>query len=944
MKKTLTHLFVALMLCIGFNAVAQGEYITRWNLATSGTGPTQLMFKATTSGPVTYTWTTVPAGTTGTGTFNGPTATITGLPAGSIIRLSISPANLQWVSMYNAIGDSYRLVDIEQWGSTAWTSMQGSYKTCPNLQISATDVPNLSGVTDMSEMFLGCTGLNSPSNINTWNTSNVTNMGLLFSSAFSFNQNIGAWNTANVTSMNATFVNAKVFNQNIGTWNTAHVTTMANMFQGALAFNQSINSWNTANLTTTSSMFSGALAFNQSISSWNISNLAASSAMFMGATAFNQDMSAWNVSAITNMFNMFSGATAFNQSLAAWAPNLNPTVSMGRLLNNSGLSIANYDATLIAFNNLGPTGRTMDAISLKYCAAAAARANLVGSKGWTITGDAASGTIATPAFSAINAICSGNAITLPSTSSNSITGTWLPAINNTVTTTYTFSPGTGQCANTATITVTVTPNAAPLFASQNPICSGAALAALPATSSNSISGTWLPALNNTVSTTYTFSPNAGQCATTTTLDIVVNSTVTPAFTNPAAICSGAVLASLPATSSNSISGTWLPALNNTLSTTYTFTPNAGQCATTTTMAIAVNPNVSPAFTSPAAICSGAALSPLPLASTNGINGTWQPALDNTLSKTYTFTPNAGQCATTNTLAITVNANVAPAFVSPGAACSGAALSPLPVTSTNGITGTWQPAMNNLVSTTYTFTSNAGQCATSTATLAIPVNPNVTPAFTTVSNMCADASFTSLPIPSNNGVAGTWIPNIVYTNTTYTFVPNAGQCTTGAPVTMNVTVSLPPSAAFTVNGGTLTASQTGANYQWINCNGNTPIPNATAQNFTPTSNGSYAVTVTKNGCIATSTCQSMINVGIAEEEHNSGLVMYPNPTSGYFVINVSTSLPGTVFIHNALGELVYSNSITDHTLAVDLSSLASGIYVVTLSVNEKTSREKMVIGK
>ncbi|MQP53868.1 concanavalin A lectin, partial [Flavobacterium sp. LMO9] len=69
-----------------------------------------------------------------------------------------------------------------------------------------------------------------------------------------------------------------------------------------------------------------------------------------------------------------------------------------------------------------------------------------------------------------------------------------------------------------------------------------------------------------------------------------------------------------------------PALNNTTTTTYTFTPTAGQCATTTTLTITVTPNVTPTFTAVAPICSGATLSALPTTSTNGINGTWSPAL------------------------------------------------------------------------------------------------------------------------------------------------------------------------------------------------------------------------------------------------------------------------------------------------------------------------------
>ena len=65
--------------------------------------------------------------------------------------------------------------------------------------------------------------------------------------------------------------------------------------------------------------------------------------------------------------------------------------------------------------------------------------------------------------------------------------------------------------------------------------------------------------------------------------------------------------------------------NNTATTTYTFTPAAGQCATTATMTITVNPKITPTFTQIAAICSGDSLAALPTTSNNGITGTWAPA-------------------------------------------------------------------------------------------------------------------------------------------------------------------------------------------------------------------------------------------------------------------------------------------------------------------------------
>lgn len=70
--------------------------------------------------------------------------------------------------------------------------------------------------------------------------------------------------------------------------------------------------------------------------------------------------------------------------------------------------------------------------------------------------------------------------------------------------------------------------------------------------------------------------------------------------------------------------------------------------------VTVTNPVTPSFVTPAPICVGQSLSPLPPTSTNGIGGNWSPALNNTTTTTYTFTPNPGQCATNQTLTITVN--------------------------------------------------------------------------------------------------------------------------------------------------------------------------------------------------------------------------------------------------------------------------------------------------
>jgi hypothetical protein len=279
----------------------------------------------------------------------------------------------------------------------------------------------------------------------------------------------------------------------------------------------------------------------------------------------------------------------------------------------------------------------------------------------------------------------------------------------------------GSCTSpTVTVPVTINSSITPTFTPIAPICAGGSLSPLPTTSTNGITGSWTPALNNSTTTLYTFTPTAGQCATTATMSITVNSNVTPTFNAVAPICAGGSLSPLPTTSTNGITGSWSPALNNSTTTLYTFTPTAGQCATTTTMSITVNSNVTPTFNAVAPICAGGSLSPLPTTSINGITGSWSPALNNSTTTLYTFTPTAGQCATTATMSITVNSNVTPTFNAVAPICAGGSLSPLPTTSTNGITGSWSPALNNSTTTLYTFNPNAGECAT-TITMSILVN-------------------------------------------------------------------------------------------------------------------------------------------------------------------------------------------------------------------------------
>lgn len=323
--------------------------------------------------------------------------------------------------------DSKKLLDVSQWGDIAWVSMSYAFRGCSNMQISATDLPDLSEVTTLNNMFAGCTVLNGPSNIGSWNTENVTSMEGAFRDTQYFDQPISSWNTGKVTNMTAMFLGATAFNQPIGNWDTQSVTSTSGMFLGATAFNQPLTDWNTENVTDMSGMFMnassfnqpignwntgrvqvmylmfanidmtsgqplGKYAFNQPIGNWNTENVLSLELMFINATEFNQPIGNWDTRKVVNMRNMFRGATAFNQPIGSWT--LKASVELTDMLSNSGLSCYNYSSTLIDWsaNTSTPDNLSLGATGLQFGTNAVdARASLITDKGWTITGDATSG-------------------------------------------------------------------------------------------------------------------------------------------------------------------------------------------------------------------------------------------------------------------------------------------------------------------------------------------------------------------------------------------------------------------------------------------------------------------------------------------------------------------------------------------------------------------------
>ncbi len=154
--------------------------------------------------------------------------------------------------------------------------------------------------------------------------------------------------------------------------------------------------------------------------------------------------------------------------------------------------------------------------------------------------------------------------------------------------------------------------------------------------------------------------------------------------------------------------------------------------------------------------------------------------------------------------------------------------------------------------------------------------------------------------------------------------NGCQNTDAVIVTVN-TVNI----STAVLNETITSAASGASYQWINCSNNSPVSGATAQSFTATANGSYAVVVTENGCSDTSACQTISSVGI-EEASNTAFSVFPNPTNGSFTLATGNMEVEEVCILDVFGKTVSALKPTGNIVALSLEGYANGIYFVRIT--------------
>ena len=196
--------------------------------------------------------------------------------------------------------------------------------------------------------------------------------------------------------------------------------------------------------------------------------------------------------------------------------------------------------------------------------------------------------------------------------------------------------------------------------------------------------------------------------------------------------------------------------------------------------------------------------------------------------------------------------------------------------------------------------------------------------------------------TSNGFDGT-LNNIDVSNS---YLGNAPITCVSCPLEMSdivaVTVESPIDTSTTTAGLDLTSSQTGATYQWIDCNdNNNVIAGETNATYTATANGDYAVVVTMNNCSDTSACVAVSTVGVNENELFNQVAIYPNPSNGVVNISLGNLKDVEVKVYSTTGKLIYQQkNINTPKYQFEIKA-TTGVYFIKLSSKTAVKHFKVI---
>ncbi len=266
------------------------------------------------------------------------------------------------------------------------------------------------------------------------------------------------------------------------------------------------------------------------------------------------------------------------------------------------------------------------------------------------------------------------------------------------------------------------------------------------------------------------------------------------------------------------------------------------------------------------------------------------------------------------------------------------------------------------SVTLTSTNATGASTPTTQTLSV----NATPTITAVASSATICAGQSSVLAASGASTYTWSPG-VHVLTSYTVTPSASiiytltgvssLCKNTATVSVSVN-SLPVVSVSSVNdticlgnSTTLNASSTTAlSYSW-SPSGSLSSASGFSVVANPTVTTTYTVVGIDGNVCSNKSSQTIIVsacTGIDKNLQTNSISVFPNPSTGIFIIDINGGNNGTyiIEIRNALSQLIYTEKVqtsgSSSRKNINLSTESKGVYSLTIQSGETKVVKKIIM--
>jgi hypothetical protein len=322
-------------------------------------------------------------------------------------------------------------------------------------------------------------------------------------------------------------------------------------------------------------------------------------------------------------------------------------------------------------------------------------------------------------------------------------------------------------------------------------------------------------------------------------------------------------------------------------------------------------------------------------------------------------PNVAGCDSIITINLTIVNAAAPSGSENQSFCNSATISDISI---SGIAIQWYDAasggiplleLTELADLTSYYASQTVSSCESAARLEVTVSINApaSPSGSANQSFCSSGTISNLVASgssiqwyaSANGGSPLVETTTLINGTTYYASQTISGCESSSRLAVTAIINVVSDVSTSLSGNIITANNASANYAWLNCTDNfSVIEGEIGQSFTPSSNESFAVQLTENGCVDTSDCVSFLILDINENAFGKHPTVFPNPNNGNFKIVLDHSLDQIlVEIFDLQGRIIQSQKFTQMKILDLTLNEPAGIYIVSISSQQEKTVMRIV---